>query len=130
MQLGSMVAGGLSTGGGFGTQAILLLLTILFWLLMSFAVFSVVSEFGDALHWMAGPAVISAVGLASALPAPPAGVGVYEGAAVFALTAFDMDGGIALSDNGWHAISYAKSASFEESAEYRDAEVHAAQYDS
>ncbi len=96
MQLGSMVAGGLSTGGGFGTQAILLLLTILFWLLMSFAVFSVVSEFGDALHWMAGPAVISAVGLASARPAPPAGVGVYEGAAVFALTAFDMDGGIAL----------------------------------
>ena len=48
----------------------------------------------------------------------------------FKVNRLDMDGGILLSDKGWHGISYAKRAKFEESEEYAAAEVHSAQYDS
>ena len=41
-----------------------------------------------------------------------------------------MDGGIALSEDGWHSISYAKRATLNESEEYANANVHSAQYDS
>lgn len=48
----------------------------------------------------------------------------------FKVNRLDMDGGIVLSDKGWHHISYAKRANFEEAEEYSDAQVHSAQYDS
>ena len=48
----------------------------------------------------------------------------------FNVNRLDMDGGIALSDDGWHSISYAKRATLDESDEYANAKVHSAQYDS
>ena len=42
----------------------------------------------------------------------------------------DMDGGILLSDSGWHAISYSMRDRLREAAEYRAENVHAARYDS
>ncbi len=45
----------------------------------------------------------------------------------FKINRLDMDGGIRLSDRGWHHVSYAKRATFEKEDEY-DA-VHAARYD-
>lgn len=48
----------------------------------------------------------------------------------FKVNRLDMDGGILLSDDGRHGISYAKSATFDESEEYKAANVHSAQYDS
>jgi phenylpropionate dioxygenase-like ring-hydroxylating dioxygenase large terminal subunit len=48
----------------------------------------------------------------------------------FKVNRLDMDGGIALSDDGRHSISYAKRASFQESEEYEASEVHSVQYDS
>ncbi len=48
----------------------------------------------------------------------------------FKVNRLDMDGGIVLSKRGWHHISYAKRSKLQESAEYQDAAVHAAQYDS
>ncbi|MGB7180294.1 MAG: Rieske 2Fe-2S domain-containing protein [Burkholderiaceae bacterium] len=48
----------------------------------------------------------------------------------FKINRLDMDGGIILSDEKWHHISYAKRATLDESVEYRDANVHSAQYES
>ncbi|NKB59841.1 MAG: Rieske 2Fe-2S domain-containing protein [Alphaproteobacteria bacterium] len=48
----------------------------------------------------------------------------------FKVNRLDMDGGIALSDDGRHSISYAKRATLQESEEYAAANVHSAQYDS
>lgn len=48
----------------------------------------------------------------------------------FKVNRLDMDGGIKLSEKGWHGISYAKRASFQESEEYAASNVHSAQYDS
>ncbi|MDP6345440.1 MAG: SRPBCC family protein, partial [Alphaproteobacteria bacterium] len=48
----------------------------------------------------------------------------------FKINRLDMDGGIVLADDGWHHISYAKRATFEEDPEYRQSKVHAVQYDS
>ncbi len=48
----------------------------------------------------------------------------------FKINRLDMDGGILLSDDKWHHISYAKRATFNEASEYADAKVHAAKYDS
>ena len=45
----------------------------------------------------------------------------------FKINRLDMDGGILLSDRGWHHVSYAKRATFEKEDEYD--EVHAARYD-
>ncbi|MCC2098671.1 MAG: Rieske 2Fe-2S domain-containing protein, partial [Hyphomicrobiales bacterium] len=48
----------------------------------------------------------------------------------FKVNRLDMDGGITLSDKGWHHISYARRANLKEDAEYRDANVHSARFDS
>ncbi len=48
----------------------------------------------------------------------------------FKVNRLDMDGGITLSDNKWHHISYAKRATLNEADEYKSAEVHAAKFDS
>ncbi|HEY9280619.1 MAG TPA: Rieske 2Fe-2S domain-containing protein [Eoetvoesiella sp.] len=48
----------------------------------------------------------------------------------FKVNRLDMDGGIVLSDKKWHHISYSKRATFDEAAEYSDAEVHSAKHDS
>ena len=48
----------------------------------------------------------------------------------FKVNRLDMDGGIVVADDKWHAISYAKRHTFKEAAEYKDAEVHAASYES
>ncbi len=47
----------------------------------------------------------------------------------FKVNRLDMDGGIILSDNKWHHISYSKRATFNEAEEYKKSEVHSAQYD-
>ncbi len=48
----------------------------------------------------------------------------------FQVNRLDMDGGMVLSDDGKHSISYAKRATLDEAAEYKDAEVHSAKYES
>jgi len=48
----------------------------------------------------------------------------------FKVNRLDMDGGIILSDEKWHHISYAKRATLEEASEYKDRNVHAAQFSS
>ena len=48
----------------------------------------------------------------------------------FKINRLDMDGGILLADDKWHHVSYAKRATLKEDREYREANVHSAQYDS
>ena len=49
----------------------------------------------------------------------------------FKVNRLDMDGGILLSEGTpWHHISYAKRATLEEAAEYTEAKVHSASYNS
>ena len=48
----------------------------------------------------------------------------------FKVNRLDMDGGIVLSDRKWHHISYSKRATLVAADEYREAEVHSAQYNS
>jgi phenylpropionate dioxygenase-like ring-hydroxylating dioxygenase large terminal subunit len=48
----------------------------------------------------------------------------------FKINRLDMDGGILMSDDKWHHISFAKRATLEEDEEYRKAKVHSAQYES
>lgn len=48
----------------------------------------------------------------------------------FKVNRLDMDGGITLADKGWHHISHVRRAKLEESAEYAEAQVHSAAYDS
>lgn len=47
----------------------------------------------------------------------------------FKVNRLDMDGGIILSDNKWHHISYAKRATLDEAEEYKKSEVHSAKFD-
>lgn len=46
----------------------------------------------------------------------------------FKVNRLDMDGGMLLSDNGWHSISYAKRATLQAAEEYKT--IHSAQYGS
>ena len=48
----------------------------------------------------------------------------------FRINRLDMDGGIQMSEDGRHHISYAKRNTLEVAEEYADAKVHSAQYDS
>jgi phenylpropionate dioxygenase-like ring-hydroxylating dioxygenase large terminal subunit len=48
----------------------------------------------------------------------------------FKVNRLDMDGGIILSDEKWHHISFARRANMAEAEEYSDPQVHAANYDS
>ena len=48
----------------------------------------------------------------------------------FRVNRLDMDGGIALSEDGRHHISYAKRATLVEAEEYKTSGVHAARYES
>jgi phenylpropionate dioxygenase-like ring-hydroxylating dioxygenase large terminal subunit len=48
----------------------------------------------------------------------------------FKVNRLDMDGGIVLSDRKWHHISYSKRATLQAAEEYKQANVHAAQYGS
>lgn len=48
----------------------------------------------------------------------------------FKVNRLDMDGGIILSDKKWHHISYSKRATLQAAAEYQDAKVHSAQFNS
>lgn len=47
----------------------------------------------------------------------------------FNINRLDMDGGIVLAEDKWHSISYAKRETLEEAAEYKEAQIHSAQYD-
>jgi phenylpropionate dioxygenase-like ring-hydroxylating dioxygenase large terminal subunit len=48
----------------------------------------------------------------------------------FKINRLDMDGGIVLAEDKWHHISYAKRDTLDEAAEYKEQNIHAAQYDS
>jgi anthranilate 1,2-dioxygenase large subunit len=48
----------------------------------------------------------------------------------FKVNRLDMDGGILMSDDKWHHISFAKRATLKEDEEYKRANVHSAQYES
>jgi anthranilate 1,2-dioxygenase large subunit len=48
----------------------------------------------------------------------------------FKVNRLDMDGGITLSERKWHHLSYARRAKIEEAAEYTEAKVHSANYES
>ena len=48
----------------------------------------------------------------------------------FKVNRLDMDGGIILSDEKWHHLSFARRAKLQEAAEYSEAKVHSANYES
>lgn len=48
----------------------------------------------------------------------------------FKVNRLDMDGGIILSDEKWHHISYSKRSTLQVADEYKDANVHSAKQDS
>jgi anthranilate 1,2-dioxygenase large subunit len=48
----------------------------------------------------------------------------------FKVNRLDMDGGIILSDEKWHHISFARRANMQEAEEYSSSQVHSANYDS
>ncbi|WP_426440629.1 Rieske 2Fe-2S domain-containing protein [Bradyrhizobium genosp. P] len=48
----------------------------------------------------------------------------------FKVNRLDMDGGITLSERKWHHLSYARRAKMDEAAEYAEAKVHSANYES
>lgn len=47
----------------------------------------------------------------------------------FKVNRLDMDGGIVLSDDKWHHISYAKRSTLEENQEYSQSNVHSASFE-
>ncbi|MEX2211325.1 MAG: lysylphosphatidylglycerol synthase transmembrane domain-containing protein [Gaiellaceae bacterium] len=72
-------------------------LTLVSWLVLAASCWALMPAFDLGLGYEAGVLVLVAVGLASVVPAPPASLGVFEGAVVVALTAFDVEPSIALS---------------------------------
>ena len=48
----------------------------------------------------------------------------------FKVNRLDMDGGITLSERKWHHLSFARRTKMQEAAEYADAKVHSAIYES
>ncbi|MCJ9699896.1 MULTISPECIES: Rieske 2Fe-2S domain-containing protein [unclassified Bradyrhizobium] len=48
----------------------------------------------------------------------------------FKVNRLDMDGGITLSERKWHHLSFARRTKMQEAAEYADAKVHSANYES
>ena len=48
----------------------------------------------------------------------------------FKANRLDMEGGIILSEDKWHHISYAKRATFDEASEYQQSQVHSAGFES
>ncbi len=72
-------------------------LTVVSWLVLAASMWALMPAFGLGLGYAAGLLVAVAVGLAMIVPAPPASLGVFEGAVVVALAAFDVDTSIALS---------------------------------
>ncbi|MDA9433725.1 Rieske (2Fe-2S) protein [Bradyrhizobium sp. CCBAU 51627] len=48
----------------------------------------------------------------------------------FKVNRLDMDGGITLSERKWHHLSFARRAKMQEAAEYAEAKVHSANYES
>jgi uncharacterized membrane protein YbhN (UPF0104 family) len=73
------------------------ILTLVSWLALAASAWVLMPAFDLDLGFEAGALVIVAVGLAMIVPAPPAALGVFEGAVVVALVAFDVDASIALS---------------------------------
>jgi glycosyltransferase 2 family protein len=67
------------------------------WLLIALSAWFVLLALDLGLSPMAGILVVIATGLAMILPAPPAAVGVYEGAALVALGAYAVPSSVALS---------------------------------
>jgi uncharacterized protein (TIRG00374 family) len=84
----------LRTAEAAGAGAVL---TVLSWLLLATSTWALMPAFDLDLGFEAGALVIVAVGLAMIVPSPPAALGVFEGAAVVALVAFDVDASVALS---------------------------------
>jgi hypothetical protein len=72
-------------------------LTVLSWLVLAASAWVLMPAFDLDLGFEAGLLVIVAVGLAMIVPSPPAALGVFEGAVVVALVAFDVDASVALS---------------------------------
>lgn len=80
-----------------GVALLGLLWTIAAWLLTALLAYLVTLAFHMHVPFAAGVLVSSAVGLAMILPAPPAAVGVFEGAALLALRAYKLPHSTALS---------------------------------
>jgi uncharacterized membrane protein YbhN (UPF0104 family) len=72
-------------------------LTLVSWLVLAASAWALMPAFDLGLGFEAGVLVIVAVGLAMIVPAPPAALGVFEGAVVVALVAFDVNASVALS---------------------------------
>jgi glycosyltransferase 2 family protein len=72
-------------------------LTVVSWIVLAASNWVLMPAFELDLGYEAGLLVAVAVGLAMVVPAPPAALGVFEGAAVVALVAFDVDASVALS---------------------------------
>ena len=72
-------------------------LTILSWLVLATSTWALMPAFDLDLGFEAASLVLVAVGLAMIVPSPPAALGVFEGAVVVALVAFDVDASVALS---------------------------------
>jgi uncharacterized protein (TIRG00374 family) len=67
------------------------------WLIAGAAFWLVTVAFGLSLSPLAGLLIVIAVGLGMILPSSPAAVGVFEGATVLALSAYDVEQSAALS---------------------------------
>jgi uncharacterized protein (TIRG00374 family) len=87
------LAGLLRAGQGLVAFA----LTCVSWLVLSVGFWLVMIAFDLGLSPLAGLLVVVAIGLSLILPSSPAGLGVFEGATVLALAAYDVDESRALS---------------------------------
>jgi uncharacterized protein (TIRG00374 family) len=88
---------GLSTLRTFRSVAIAVGWTLLSWLLLAASSWVLMLGFDFGLSPFAGLVVIVAAGLASILPALPAGIGIFEAATVLALDAYSVSHSQALS---------------------------------
>ena len=71
--------------------------TTLSWLVLGVGFWLVLKASGIELSPAAGVLVVIGIGLAMILPSPPAALGIFEGATVVVLSAYDVDGSTALS---------------------------------
>jgi glycosyltransferase 2 family protein len=72
-------------------------LTLLSWIVLGMSFWLLMLGFDFGLSPMAGLLVVTATGLSHLLPSAPAGVGVFEAAAIVALAAYDVPQAPALS---------------------------------
>lgn len=72
-------------------------LSVISWLLLALSAWFILLGFKLGLSPIAGVLLVVATGLVSVIPAPPAAVGVFEGAVIVALAAYGVSSSVGLS---------------------------------